>query len=201
MGKFFYFILTLCVIATVKLQNFLPFEFEGSDCTTPLDCYTKALEKLQEARKKYEDATNDMSAFKSKMEQEFSDYQKSLEAQMTNKTEEIRKELEGRYSQLDAKTTDLQHQEDDTNNNLTNLKITVESISAPLNSRIDTVYNQMHTYMCRDVYGGCNEADHPLFYIDRQNVYCAEDEYMRSWRMNNCGNRNVQPVVQCCKHP
>lgn len=146
----------------------------NSDCGTPVECYAKAIEALNQARSEYYTARDKLYNITNDLKDYF--------------MQEISNDR-GKMSTLETGLSQVNEKVDSVNNNL--------------NSRVDDALNRLHSYNCREVVTGCsNDGGGNMVYLDRHSNFCNGNETMRGWRLHRCDNNHgVFFYYQCCTHP
>ncbi len=147
---------------------------KSPDCSTAIECYAKAIDLLNTARKEYYDA-------KDKLNQVVETLQKYTDDKIA--------EDRARLSQLEQ--------------NFANLNSKVDSNHQSVNSRVDDLNWRTHNHNCRGVSTGCAEdGGGNAVFLDRHTIACGANEMLKHFQLVRCDNgRGIYYSYYCCSFP
>lgn len=147
----------------------------SDDCSTPIDCYTKAIDALNLAKQTYYNAVDKLESIQDTLI-------KYIDEKVNNSTSELKSYTEGIRNDLISK---------------------INSVQDSSNTRFNDINSSVHNHVCREVDTGCKDDGGGNFvYADRHWVGCNDNEFMKTWRWIRCdGNRTIRVHYTCCRHP
>jgi hypothetical protein len=147
---------------------------QKSDCGTAVECYVKAIDLVNKARA-------ELYSAKDKFDQAVASLQKYTDdqfAQDRTRIAGVEEDLSSLNSKIDGNTQGL-------------------------NSRIDELNYRLHNHNCRQTQTGCSDdGGGNMQYLDRQNIVCGANEYIRHFQLLRCADgHGVYYLFTCCSFP
>ena len=168
-------ILLTIIVSIFSLINIISCQdIVRSDCGTAIDCYARAIDLVNKARKELYDARDKFDQAISVL-QKYTDNQFNLDR--------------NRISQLEEKSE--------------NLNSKVDGNFNVMSSRVDNLDRRLHNHNCREISTSCTEdGGGNMVFLDRQNVSCGANEYIRNFDLRRCDNNHgILFHFTCCSFP
>lgn len=164
----------ICVFILISLGCILC----QNDCGTPVECYAKAIQALDFARKQYLEAAAKMDA-QTQVLKEYVDL----------------KITESSISLSNTFNTQLKE-------GIQSVQTYISSVNDNLTNNIRDVNNKVHSQECYERSTNCADDGKGSFvFADRHNVACENNETMKQWKWLRCGDHAIRVVFTCCVHP
>ena len=141
------------------------------DCSTPIDCYTKAINALNLAKQTYYSAVDKLESI-----------QKTLITYMDEKVNNSTSEMKS----LTESIRDI-------------LTTKISLVQDSFDSKLNVVNISVHNHVCREVDTGCSDDGGGDFvFADRHLVGCNDNEFMKIWRWVRCNSNTIRVHYTCC---
>lgn len=147
---------------------------KSADCSTPVDCYAKAIDALNLAKQTYYNAVDKIESIQNTLINYMDEKVKNSTVELKVYTESIRNDLINK----------------------------INSVQDFSNSKYNDINYSQHNHVCRDLYTNCaDDGGGNFVYSDRHFPECGVNEFMKSWQWIRCNSNSIRVHYICCRNP
>ena len=148
-------------------------DIKTDDCSTPIDCFTQAINALNLAKQTYYSAVDKIESIQNTLTSYIDEKVKNSTGENKAYAETIRNEL---ISKINAG----------------------QDFS---NARLNDINNSVHYHSCREIDTNCSDdGDGNFVYADRHSVACNDNEFMKLWKWIRCDGNTIRVHYVCCRN-